>query len=275
MAHKKPRPSPPHTTNLGTSRGFIKADNGRLFGSLEKPQLFWSFFGKEYEFINISPWGINIPLEVTTVPALVNVQASIHGFTPFTKISIQWQTEDHGIVFKSEPVPISWPSPYQRIAIPHDQLARFENQTVQVSYYLHQMDDLPVESGATVVNVNAMVIGNAPTIEGVTNLQLKVADYPNGVNVTVSAIENIRNYSRVNSWWNTYRTVGSEIIILYTQEQIVRAVPGMNYQFQYSPVAYTGYPDDARATCGTKVLLTPEGQPFPEFGIGGLDFKLI
>ncbi|MGP0014690.1 hypothetical protein [Pseudomonas sp.] len=275
MSHKKPRTSPLHSTNPGTSRGFIKSGNRRLFRPLEKPRIFWVFFGKEYEFIDISPWGINIPLEVTTVSALVNVQVSIHGFPPGTRISTQWQTADHGIVFKSDPVPISWPSPYQRIPIPHDQLVRFENQTVRVSYYLHQMDDLPVESEVTTVNVNPMVIGSFPIVEGLINAQLKVADYPNGIDVTVNAIEHIKSYGRVNSWWNTYRVVENKWILLYIQEQIVRAVPGMNYQFQYSPVAYTGYPDDAWATCGTKVFLTPEGQPFPEFGIGGLDFKLI
>lgn len=275
MTSKNRHTSPPPSINLGTSPGFIKTNNNQRSVSLEKPQLFWSFLITEYEFIDISPWGINIPLEVTTYPSLVNVQVNIRGFTPFTQISVQWQTEDHSIVFRSAPVPISWPAPYQRITIPHDQLARFENKTVQVSYYLHQMDDLPVESEATAVHVNARIIAARPIVEGVTNSQLKVADYPNGVRVTVNAIEHIKSYSKLTSEWSTYRAVGNTIIHLYSQAQIVPATPGMNYQFQFPPEAYTGYPEDARSVCASNVILVPEGQPFPQFGIGGLDFKLI
>ncbi|NWD77100.1 hypothetical protein HX890_23555 [Pseudomonas gingeri] len=275
MAHKSRPTSPPHSINLSTSRGFIKAANSQISASLEKPRIFWNFLINEYEFIEVRPWGINIPLEVTTYSSLVNVQVNIHGFPPTTQISTQWQTADHRIVFKSAPVPITWPAPHQRIAIPHDQLARFENQTVQVSYYLHQMDDLPVESEATVVNINAMLLGTFPIIEGVTNSQLKVADYPNGVPVTVDTIEHIKSYSKVVNQWSTYRVVGSEIIYLYFQSQTRQATPGMPYQFQFPPEAYTGYPEGARSICNTDITLVPEGQAFPAFGIGGLDFKLI
>jgi hypothetical protein len=119
------------------------------------------------------------------------------------EMRVDWTPMDGSPVFRSEPRQVDSNEGFMRVAIPDDVLIGFEGKRVEVIYVHLPQAGGAVPSPSQYVYV-APELGDKPyvQVEGVVDGVLDTSAHPNGVEVSIGPIENMRDYNAMEVLWS-------------------------------------------------------------------------
>jgi hypothetical protein len=184
-------------------------------------------------------------------------------------IQVRWMATDGAAQYVSDPIPVSEPGNVEFVVIPGNEIKKFSAKKVHITYALN-LHGTVVISPVLEINVAPLLIYKAAVIEGLVDGVLNISDYPNGLNATVPAIENLREYNAVTLSW----TVRNDPYLIFQHSQTLTASkPDEDFLFKIPPHAYSpysGFPCDLHYS----IWLGAEMDPSLRWGTGFNEFML-
>lgn len=182
-------------------------------------------------------WGVVLPMEVAeNLPVIIPVSTrkSDAGAT----LQVRWVATDGAAQYVSGPIPVSEPGNVEFVVIPGNEIKKFSGKTVHITYGLN-LHDNEVVSPVLEINVAPLLIYKEAIIEGLVDGVLNISDYPNGLNATIPAIENLSEYNAVSLFWTV--TYDTHLIFQHSQT-LTASKPSEDFLFKIPPHAYSPYP---------------------------------
>ncbi|MEE1921168.1 hypothetical protein V0R50_04560 [Pseudomonas sp. 148P] len=235
----------------------------------------------EFYMLDVAPWGIILPLDVIG-EGLVSFSLEIAslGLPAGTVLGMRW-TPESGNDTHLETYHMTGDEPANvRLRLKSPWLWEAEGQRVLIEHEIVQPDgSVTIGEPVTVQVANELVFGKM-TVDGLREGSvLDPKDYPDGIRVHYTPIDNIRDYQRVSFLWSA---LGIREGMQYTLANIVFSSPGKpgeDYYFRVPQEYYTGL-DDTRFErvifqASASVKLAPEPNPQFFYGYGGFEATLL
>ncbi|MCO8310385.1 hypothetical protein [Pseudomonas mandelii] len=111
-----------------------------------------------------------------------------------------WVTADGSVSYDSEPVPITDPGNDQLLEIAANEIERFTDKEVTLSYTI-TLNGNETTSPLLKVEVTPEMKYQPAIVEGLVDNALQTSDYPNGLTTTIPIIENLREYNALSLIW--------------------------------------------------------------------------
>jgi hypothetical protein len=226
-----------------------------------------------FPFIPHETLGIIIAVELASSHIHVYVHIPTAKLPDTASVSIKVRALDGSAGFASASLPII-PPETMIIEVPQTQLKLFAGKEVAIRYFVELPGEEPVGSDELFAKVTSPLAFTPPVVEGLIGSKLKVTDYPDGLDVVQSIIENLEYPSVVVCDWLVEYPVDGVPIAIYNLFQTLPAAPGSPYRFRIPSQAYA-FPPEAIGSCVVSVSFEPHDPDAQHYGLGGYKFSFI
>lgn len=196
------------------------------------------FTGEIRLFWGSEKWGVVIPEEAADSPIIMPI--STRKSDAGASIQITWRAIEDPTEYTSELIPISEPGNVEFVPIPEQEIRRFSDKTVNVTYQIALNDKVEI-SPTLKIAVAPKLIYQPAIIQGVVNGELNVSDYPDGLKITIPPITNYREYNALQITWRVLNPDTNERAVWFSKT-VRLSNPDKNYIFTLTPDNYFDYP---------------------------------
>ena len=257
----------------------VKPADNRAVAALEAPLIIYYYAtdNKYFEFGTTVPEGAVIPMEMFdpgspfrhSVATWVNPQAP--EILIGDQVRVDWTPLDGSAPFQSQPVTVTSKDSFLQVAIEDSVIAGFEGKTVEVVFIHLPQAGGAIPSPSRFVYV-APALGSKPLlqVEGVVDGVLDTSAYPDGIEVSIGPIENMRSYNAMEIIWTVEPDHWVE------RQRRMTVYPQQTMGFLVDPVVYQSHVGK-RVTVQYRIYLGARMSPNFYWNPGGsteLSFEL-
>lgn len=225
-------------------------------------------------FDTTQPEGQVIPMEALDFPTFGPFATYISTTDPDIvtgdKMWVEWIATDGSAFFQSLPMEVIKGEPLL-VPVPVEEIVKFEAKHTLVTYFHLSAEGGKGPSPSTSVFV-APALGQKPTIqvEGVVDGVLDTVAHPDGIVITITSIENMRNFNGIEVLWKQLQDHWVD------RQRVMTVDPGKSTVFVIQPAVYSKHVGQ-QVRVSYHIYLGAKLRPhfLWDVSAGILEFKLI
>ena len=268
------------TLPAGTFSGAIQP-GVRLSLAQIAPRIRYHWFGEPNYLVDVPPWGLILPVEISESPQVVfTAEFVTAGLPEGTMLGVRW-TPAGGRPVHTVTLRLSGSSTINaQVSIEDAWLLESEGQQVLIEHEL-VLPDGTVRVGAPLtVQVGKRVLFDSMIVEGLKDGDVLHPDrFPDGITVNYTPIVNIAGYHTVALGWEVLGIRGNQTSPLYLSHLRLPGAPGESYSFEIPPAGYKDLYDPAwdlvYIQAVVDVKLAPEPNRWFYYSYGAQKFYLF